>query len=657
MNGSNRRYTVDIDVGGTLTDGLFNDGDQIWVAKVDTTPHDFTVCFFDCLREGATLTGHADLASFLEQVAVIRWSSTIATNVLAEEKGPRLGLLASPGHEEDLYDGERSPAIGHLISPDNIVTVQDPANQEEVLTAIRALLEQGVRRICVSLKGASQDNSGERAIKQLVEEQFPDHYLGSVPTLLGSEIGGGHPDDRTRTHMALINAYVHTPLAMALFQAEDDLLSEYAYRRPLYIGHVNGGVARVSKTKGVDTTESGPVFGLVAGAYFARRYDLDKVISLDVGGTTTKVGMIVDGEPVMTPKTDFFGISLEVPWTLLRSTALGGGSVARVSEGQVALGPDSMGAYPGPACYDLGGDNATLTDAFLVAGMLNPDRFLGGKRQLNVEQAREALGEHVASPLDVGVEEAARLVIDAGVAIIEDTIRGVLDEAGYSDEGLHLFFFGGNGANLAAATADRFGIAEAYVFQLGPVLSAFGSSVSDISHVHEEWPFLDLSEDADEPVWELVEAGRRRVLRDLEGEGLSTADANLSVEVTVTGGGQTRNWTVEMQQEKLQDALSEARSANGGVVERVAVRGVSSVPRVDLEASAEQRYEAEPPDQRTVLGEQAGLYDWNDLTPGAVITGPAVLESETNTGTIPVDWELQVDGFGNAVLRRVRGDE
>jgi N-methylhydantoinase A len=189
------------------------------------------------------------------------------------------------------------------------------------------------------------------------------------------------------------------------------------------------------------------------------------------------------------------------------------------------------------------------------------------------------------------------------------------------------------------------------------VLSAFGSSVSDISHVHEEWPFLDLSEDADEPVWELVEAGRRRVLRDLEGEGLSTADANLSVEVTVTGGGQTRNWTVEMQQEKLQDALSEARSANGGVVERVAVRGVSSVPRVDLEASAEQRYEAEPPDQRTVLGEQAGLYDWNDLTPGAVITGPAVLESETNTGTIPADWELQVDGFGNAVLRRARGDE
>ncbi len=373
-----------------------------------------------------------------------------------------------------------------------------------------------------------------------------------------------------------------------------------------------------------------------------------------MGGTTTKVGVIVDGESVMT-KTDFFGIPLEVPWTLLRSAALGGGSVARVSEGQVALGPDSMGAYPGPACYDLGGDDATLTDALLVAGMLNPDRFLGGRRQLSVEQAREALDEHVASPLDVGVEEAARLVIKAGVAIIEDTIRGVLDEAGYGDEGLHLSCFGGNGANLAAPTADRFGIAEAYVFQFGPVLSAFGSAVSDISHVHEEWPFLDLSDDAEGQVWELAEAGRRRVLQDLEGEGLSADDADLSVEVTVTGGEQTRNWTVEMQQEKLQDALSEARSANGGVVERVAVRGVSPAPRVNLEASDEQRYEAEPYDQRTVLGEQASLYDWEDITPGAAITGPAVLESATNTCTVPADWELQVDGFGNAVLHRRDG--
>jgi acetophenone carboxylase len=203
-------YTVDIDIGGTLTDGLFSDGARYWVATVDTTPHDFTICFFDCLREGATLTGHADLTSFPEEVDVIRWSSTIATNVLAEHKGPRIGLLLSPGHAEDLYGRGKSPAVGHVVAPENIAVVHDPSNQEAVLSAIRALLERGVRRMCISLQGAFQDDSGELAIKRLVEEQFPDHYLGAVPALLGSQVCR-HPDDRTRTHMALINAYVHTP--------------------------------------------------------------------------------------------------------------------------------------------------------------------------------------------------------------------------------------------------------------------------------------------------------------------------------------------------------------------------------------------------------------------------------------------------------------
>ncbi|MDQ3645845.1 MAG: hypothetical protein M3345_02800, partial [Actinomycetota bacterium] len=140
-----RKYTVDIDIGGTLTDGLFSDGERMWIAKTDTTPHDFTVCFFDALREGAELTGHADLAGFLAEVTVVRWSSTIATNVLAEEKGPRIGLLLSPGHEHDLYGEGESPAVGHLVKQENIATVEDPKNDEEVLTAIRALLERGVR--------------------------------------------------------------------------------------------------------------------------------------------------------------------------------------------------------------------------------------------------------------------------------------------------------------------------------------------------------------------------------------------------------------------------------------------------------------------------------------------------------------------------------
>src|SRR3954454_20288432 len=352
-----RPYTVDIDVGGTLTDGLFSDGTTVTPVKVDTTPHDFTVCFFECLKEGARLLGYESLTALLAEVAVIRWSATIATNIIAEGKGPRIGLLVSPGTGENLYGEGKSPAVGRLIAPENIVEVG------ENLVAIRRLLEQGVRRIAVSLQGGYEDDAQEQEIRALVDENFPDHYLGAVPLVLGSEIVR-HPDDQTRTHMALVNAYVHTPLAVALFKAEDQLLEQHNYRRPVYIAHVNGGVARISKTKAVDTAESSPYFGLNACAWWARQYGHAHVLAPAAGGTTPNLGVIADDKPMTVEHGDLLGVPLQTPWTLLHSEAVGGGSVARIVDGEVTLGPDSQGAYPGPACYDLGGRLPTLTDAF-----------------------------------------------------------------------------------------------------------------------------------------------------------------------------------------------------------------------------------------------------------------------------------------------------
>src|SRR3982074_721809 len=202
-------FTVDVDIGGTLTDGLFSDGRRAEMVKVDTTPHDFTVCFFECLNEGARRFGHEDLARFLQEVAVIRWSSTIATNVIAERKGPKLGLLVSRPPVENLYGSGPSPAIGYLVAPQHGEVVGTPVDRADILRAARQLLERGARRICVSLAGAHLNPRDERLAKTWIEEQYPDHYLGSVPVLLGSDMLH-HPDDQTRTHLALINAYVHT---------------------------------------------------------------------------------------------------------------------------------------------------------------------------------------------------------------------------------------------------------------------------------------------------------------------------------------------------------------------------------------------------------------------------------------------------------------
>lgn len=654
MNG---RYTVDVDIGGTLTDGLFSDGRQVIAVKVDTTPHDFTVCFFDCLRAGAEGLGYADLTAFLAEVAVIRWSSTIATNVLAEGKGPRVGLLISEGHGEDLYGPGVSPAVGKIIAPENIARVAMPLAEEAVLAQVRSLLEHGVRRICVSLKNSFSDPGAEQRIRSLIQEHFPDHFLGAVPVLLGSDVLH-HPDDRTRTHMALINAYVHTPLAVALFKAEDEVLLQHKYRRPIYIGHVNGGVARIAKTKGVDTTESGPVFGLQAAATLARQYALDRVLSVDVGGTTTKIGLVLAGQVATAPHGDLFGIPLQTPWVLLRSIALGGGSVARVEAGLLTLGPDSMGAYPGPACYDLGGDNATLTDAFVVIGAMNPDRFLGGRRSLSRQQAERALDEHVARPLGISVAAAAGRVVEHAMALVTAACQDTMQQAGYTAEGFRLFAFGGNGANFAAGVAERLGLPAAYIFGLGPVLSAFGSSVSDICHIHEQWPYATLSPAAVPALRQLLAAGRERVSRDLEGEGMAAQAANLSAELVLAATGDRE---AEVVRQDLDAALDGglarlAAERQGTILERMSVRGVSPVPHLELEPAAAAEHAAAASAERRLgwpgSGAAAPVYTWETLRPGATLTGPACLEADTVSCLVLPGWQAQLDGLGNAVLMK-----
>jgi acetophenone carboxylase len=647
-----RRYTADIDIGGTLTDGLYSDGQVVTPVKVETTPHDFTVCFFENLKAGATELGFADLKSLLAEVAVIRWSATIATNIVAERKGPRIGLLVSAGTGEELYGTGRSAAVEHVIAPENIVALPAEASDADTLAAIRELLEKGVRRIAVSVAGAFEDNAAELAVKQLVDENFPDHYLGAVPLMLGSEICR-HPDDQTRTHMALVNAYVHTPLAVSLFKAEDQLMGEFGYRRPLYIAHVNGGVARVAKTTAVDTAESSPYFGLNACAWFARLYGEDRVLALDVGGTTTKVGVIVDGQPLASEHGDILGVPVQTPWTLLHSGALGGGSIAAAVDGELRLGPASQGAIPGPACYDLGGREATLTDALLVAGMLNPKRFLGGRRSLRVDLAREAIGRRVAEPLGVDVDEAATAIVDRAAEMVAELVRQTLSDAGMSSsEGFKAFCFGGNGANFAVPVAERLELRSAFAFSLGPVLSAFGSSVAEICHLHEQWPYLDLAASGTaNAVAQIVEAGLRDVRRDLEGERLDVSEARFEAEVTVARDGQASVHSIPSDPDGARDAIESLRG-DGGVVERVCVRGLSPVPRYEPSPAPVEPHSAPVAGGRTIAGREADVLTWEHLHPGATASGPAVLESETNTCTIPAGWSLHIDGFGNALLER-----
>lgn len=656
-------YSVDIDVGGTLTDGIFSDGKRLLCAKVDTTAHDLTICLFDCLTQGAVQLGFSDVSSFLQQVELLRWSTTITSNVLAELRGPKIGLIVSQGHERDLYGKQEvSPIVNKLVAETNIIGLEH-SNGPEILTAVRLLLEGGVRRLCISLQGAQQDPEQEQHIKRTIDEQYPDHFLGSVPVLTGSDICQ-NADDMTRTYYAVINAYTHSALAVTLFKAEDELRYSQGYSRAFLISHINGGVAGIAKTRAIDTMESGPILGLYGASYLARAYGLKRVIALDVGGTTAKVGIIHDGEPVYSQVSDLFGIPVHISLPYLRSIALGGGSVVSNHADAIRLGPESMGAFPGPVCYGLGGDQPTLTDAFVTAGLIDPEYFLGGTKPLDLAAAREAIEQKVANSRRISVEQACQAVIECAYAMVANILATAAQELKQDLADHVLFAYGGNGGLFACGVAERAGLHDVYLFALGPVFSAFGSSVSDISHVYERSFHLMFREGTDvEPLNRLIEEMRNTGIRDLLGEGINPEGAECLIELELSQANGP-GLTLECPQVHFASVQDLHRTLGpdlpAGEVSLEVVRGrikkTISKPVARMSELGSEAPDAAYLGKRAVAyGSSRGeavLYKWESLRPGNKLQGCSLIESANSTYFVPEGWSLAIDQYGNAQVRR-----
>jgi N-methylhydantoinase A/oxoprolinase/acetone carboxylase beta subunit len=656
-------FTVDIDTGGTMTDALVSDGLARHAFKVDTTPHDYTVSFLACLQEAAKALEYADVPAFLRQVGLIRWSSTITTNVLGERRGSKVGLLVSKGQEKSLYGTGRSPVIGELVDDGAVIGLPVDPTPADVLVGVKQLLEAGVRRICVCLADSFPDNRGELAIKAAIEDQYPDHIIGAVPVLLGSEMAPLR-HDQTRVHYSVMNAYTHTQLATSLFKAEDLLRDDHGWHGALLIGHTSGGVARIGKTKAVDTIESGPVFGTFGGAYMAGLYGFANVVCFDVGGTTTKSSIVRDGAPVFQRGGELMEVPVQTSFAMLRSAVVGGGSIARVKNGSVSLGPESMGAAPGPACYGLGGDQATLTDALLVLGYLDPANFLGGRRALKVELATAAIERNVAKPLGVSVDVAALSIRDEAVAMMAELVGNTLHEAKLQAKDTPLFAFGGNGPMFAAFVADKLGMPSAFAFNLGPVFSAFGSAISDVVHGYERGVSLTWDGNAVAALAPTVDAMRTQADRDLHGEGFDPSQARFTWEADF-GVSEESVSTV-----RVENHAAEASAVLGALAQAVAAAGHAGQPMLALRLSTRfvvgvhgmskrtDRVTGQAPlqrDARFVAGarQPVPVHRWEALNVADAVDGPAVINGATLTCPVPAGWRLSVDDYGNARLQRV----
>ena len=632
---------INIDNGGTLTDFCLVDDGDVRYTKTLTTPYDLSRCLFDGLTRVAELVyGAPELAALLQSTDYIRYSTTQGTNALVQRAGPRLGLLladsavaaglaATPAQADLLAAlvGDRWAAIS--------LEQDDDALGQQLVARVNDLSARGARRLVVAISGAAQ----EARIKRLLLQLYPRHLLGAVPLLFSWELVADS-DDVRRTWSSLLNAFLHPAMELFLFNA-DRRLRDARARQPLRIFRNDGGSSRVSKSAALKTYSSGPRGGLEGTRALASHYGLRQLVMVDVGGTTTDIGVVTDGAI----RVDRRGMIDDAPSSLelaaITSYGVGGSSIFRVADGQIQVGPESVGAAPGPACFGLGGDQATLTDVLLLTGLLDPATYLGGTMTLHPDRSAKAIEAKIGEPLGITLDEALRRMEDAHVTAIA---QALLDTTAV-DSGTVLAAFGGAGPMTVCGAARKAGARQVLIPRTAAVFSAFGIGFSDLSQRYEQpLPNADPA-----TISAVAERLRQAGARDLYAEGVDPDECTARFRVTVERGDTES--VID-----LADPLEAATHLRPGDRAALELTLLSPLPHVTLGRAGDLAVAPARADGTRALRDgqggraEVGVYHLLSQPPGAQAPGPAVIEGPFFTMRVPDGWQFAITAAGDLRL-------
>lgn len=627
---------INVDNGGTFTDVCVSDGERLEIAKSATTPHDLTICFVEALtRVSEVLYGEDDIARLLQEADHLRYSTTAGTNAVVESTGSATGVIVAESEIQTLY-GLAAALKGNPLWPAMVtgtplgLSVESGVDSASVTEVVNALLSHGANRIVICLPTAK----AEQAVKGIIFDAFPRHLLGAVPVLFSYELSSDR-DHARRLSTAVLNGFLHSVMENFLFGAEE-VTRRHHMENPLLIFRNDGASARVAKTIALKTYGSGPAGGLIGASQYANHYHAKAVVSFDIGGTTTDYAAVIDGKPASLSYGQAGGLPFAFDMGEVESIGAGGSSVLSVDGKNIKVGPRSMGAAPGPACFARGGTEAAITDVLLLVGVLDGENFLGGTIKLDAERAAQAVQKNIADPLGISLDEALLACLAAYEQKVAGKAKQMLEQRGVSPEQALLLAFGGGGPMNACGVAEKVGAKRVIVPRLSAVFSAYGIGFSDLGQEY----FLeadDVEELGIETAKEMLLASARR---DMFGEGLEPDDASYEFSVWSDQRGYAHttplNGTAPQAEERLRLVATHelpkfSFASAGGGRERDAVPAGSVTLNLGGEVAAK-------------------VFEVEKLEPGQGAQGPALIRGGYLTCMVNEGWQFYVSPNRDLIL-------
>ncbi len=672
------QLTLGVDIGGTFTDLIMVDAatNEFRIAKVPSTPANQAIGFFDGIDR-------LDIPA--ESITAIVHGTTIATNAILERKGATCGLITTRGFRDSIELGRRTrPQPWGLwgsfeaIIPrqfrlevsermDAAGNVVEQLNEDEVRDAIAQLKENGAEALVIHFLHSYANPAHEERCGEIAAELWPNKYV----TLGSQALCEIREFERGST--AAVNGYIQ-PLISRYIANLDSQLKSKGFEHDILVMQGNGGMmsAAVTRDHAVHTVMSGPAAGAIAAAKLASDAGFENVISCDMGGTSFDLAVIRGGMPAITTEKDLtYSVPIRIPMVDIHTIGAGGGSIARVNEGGILqVGPESAGADPGPICYGRGGSEPTVTDANLVLGRINPSSIAGVDAEGNIESVRAVIADKIGRSLGLDVEQAAAAILSVVNNEMANAMRMVSVEKGHDPREFVIFAFGGAGPLHAGAIARELGVPHVLVPRFPGITSAMGCVLADVRHdfVHTLHRALAdvVADDAASILLRQADEGREVIAQ----EGIEVVDIEVFHEADLLFQGQSHVLRIPLEgtgfdpDRVQQDFLARYRERFGiDLPEMVAILATLRTTVIgrrrglDLRLSStteKTSAEAEHSDTRAVYFDDAWLdtriYRRDQLSAGATVTGPAIVEQLDTTTLIEPGTIAEVDAWGNLII-------